>query len=114
MSQVRGPGSGRGSLPPFGPLLASFRVFSLRYPAARAVCGDGAAVRETDSLQFALYFQPGSEAAGREDKVLQRRGEQRLRLRHENHVILQIDIVCEMWFLLPEHIDARCFMSFSL
>lgn len=22
-----------------------------------------------------------------------------LRLRHENHVILQIDIVCEMWFL---------------
>lgn len=78
--------------PPFG-------FFSLRYPAARAVCGDGAAVRETDSLQFALYFQPGSEAAGREDKVLQRRGEQRLRLRHENHVILQIDIVCERWFL---------------
>lgn len=84
----------RGSRTPFGLLSGFFLAISRRVRArlaARAVCGDGAAVRETDSLQFALYFQPGSEAAGREDKVLQRRGEQRLRLRHENHVILQID-----------------------
>lgn len=38
-------------------------------------------VREDDSVQFAIYPQSGSEAAGREDQVLQRRGESEVRAR---------------------------------
>lgn len=71
------PSSGSGFLSCFWEVAAAFKTFSQQLPVCliRRSSLNGHAVWENCSLQFAIYFQSGSEASGCEDKVLQRRGE---------------------------------------
>lgn len=92
---------------------------------------NGRTVREKSSIQFAIYFQSGSEAAGCEDKVLQCRGKsaalrnqrrRKIKVSHirtvctriSHHVILQIEelyrLTCK--FLLQHIYHASYHVSF--